>query len=179
VEASAGAGIGAPGEAALDVAGGDGWTDSHLHMFRIGDAIYGSQFEDHPPDELDDKAVTVLAALRGQRRFAYEYDFGDSWDHEVVVEATSTIAWGLKFAVCVDGQNACPPEDCGGVGGYALMLEALGDPSHEEHEDYLRWAAVRSTRWSSTWLPPTLPCSGCADQAVLLRALAARVVRSR
>ncbi len=116
-----------------------GWTDSHLHSFRIGDALYGTQFDDYPPEELDEKSVTVVAALREQRRFLYEYDFGDSWEHEVVVEAIAEATLGLKFAVCLDGQNACPPEDCGGVGGYSMMLEALADPSHEEHDDYLTW----------------------------------------
>ena len=116
-----------------------GWTDSHLHSFRIGDELYGMQFDEHPEDEIDEKTVTVLRALSGHRRFFYDYDFGDSWEHEVVVESMSTTPTGLKFAVCVDGQNACPPEDCGGVGGYSLMLEALADPSHEEHDDYMRW----------------------------------------
>jgi Plasmid pRiA4b ORF-3-like protein len=81
----------------------------------------------------------VVGAVKGHRRFVYEYDFGDSWQHDVVVEATWTMPTGLKFAVCVDGQNACPPEDCGGPPGYALMLEALADPSHEEHDDFLGW----------------------------------------
>jgi hypothetical protein len=116
-----------------------GWTDSHLHSFRIGDLLYGTQFDDYPPEELDEKSVTALSALRGQRRFIYEYDFGDSWEHEVVVEAMTTTALGLKFAVCLDGQNVCPPEDCGGTPGYATMLEALADPSHEEHDQFLTW----------------------------------------
>lgn len=117
-----------------------GWTDSHLHMFRIGDLIYGSQFDDYPEDELDEKSVTVLQAVRAQRRFLYEYDFGDSWDHEVVVEEFSVTGWGLKFAVCLDGQNACPPEDVGGPGGYADFLEVLADPSHDEYEHMVGWA---------------------------------------
>jgi hypothetical protein len=116
-----------------------GWTNSHLHSFRIGDALYGIQFDDYPEEELDEKSITVVAALRDQRRFLYEYDFGDSWDHQVVVEAMTKARLGLKFAVCVDGQNACPPEDCGGAGGYSMMLEALADPSHEEHDEFLTW----------------------------------------
>ncbi|HUS60668.1 MAG TPA: plasmid pRiA4b ORF-3 family protein [Acidimicrobiales bacterium] len=117
-----------------------GWTDSHLHSFRIGDELYGMQFDDYPEDEIDEKAVTVSEALRHHRQFVYEYDFGDSWEHDVVVEERTTTALGLKFAVCVDGQNACPPEDCGGSGGYARMLDALADPAHEEHDSYLKWA---------------------------------------
>jgi pRiA4b ORF-3-like protein len=116
-----------------------GWANSHLHNFRIGDALYGAHFDEYPPEEIDEKEVMVLQALRVHKRFVYEYDFGDSWEHEVEVEAMSTMRLGLKFAVCLEGQNACPPEDCGGPPGYSLMLEALGDSSHEEHEDLLRW----------------------------------------
>lgn len=116
-----------------------GWTNSHLHDFRIGDQLYGTQFDDYPDDELNENDVTVLQAVSDQRRFIYHYDFGDSWDHEVVVEARWTMPVGLKFAVCVDGQHACPPEDCGGHPGYAEMLEALADPSHDEHDSYLQW----------------------------------------
>jgi hypothetical protein len=116
-----------------------GWTDSHLHSFRIGAELFGMQFDDYPDEEIDEKSVTVVGAVKGHRRFVYEYDFGDSWEHDVVVEASWTMATGLKFAVCVDGQSACPPEDCGGPSGYALMLEALADPAHEEHDDFVRW----------------------------------------
>ena len=116
-----------------------GWTDSHLHVFRIGGLTYGTQLDEYPDDELDETSVTVLQALRSQRRFGYEYDFGDSWEHEVVIEETVMTKFGLKFAVCLDGQNACPPEDCGGVGGYADLLEVLADPSNEEHDHFLAW----------------------------------------
>ena len=72
-------------------------------------------------------------------RFSYEYDFGDSWDHEVIVEEFVRTPLGLKHAVCLDGQNACPPEDCGGTGGYAELLEVLADPEHEEHDHLVNW----------------------------------------
>lgn len=94
-----------------------GWTNSHLHSFRIGESLYGMQFDDYPDEEIDEKTVTVLQAVRGHRRFVYEYDFGDSWQHAVVVEEMLKAPNGLKYAVCIDGQNACPPEDCGGTHG--------------------------------------------------------------
>ena len=56
-----------------------GWEDRHLHSFQVGDALFGTQFDDYPDDELDEKGVTVASAVGEQRRFAYEYDFGDSW----------------------------------------------------------------------------------------------------
>jgi hypothetical protein len=116
-----------------------GWEDSHLHCFRIGDRCYGQQFDDYPPDELDEKDATVLQAVRDHDRFVYEYDYGDGWEHEVIVESMSTTPRGLKFGVCLDGANACPPEDCGGPFGYTSMLAALADPGHEEHQDFVNW----------------------------------------
>jgi Plasmid pRiA4b ORF-3-like protein len=116
-----------------------GWTDSHLHNFQVGDAMFGTRLDDYPPEELDEKSVTVIGAIKDHKRFVYEYDFGDSWEHDVVVEGVTTTTLGLKFAVCVDGQNACPPEDCGGSGGYELMLEALADPDHEDHDQFAMW----------------------------------------
>jgi hypothetical protein len=116
-----------------------GWTNSHLHCFKVGDAQFGMQFDDFPEEEIDEKSVTVLQALGDAKRFTYEYDFGDSWNHMVTAEAESSSPLGLKAAVCLGGENACPPEDCGGSGGYAHLLAVLADPKHEEHEDYLGW----------------------------------------
>ena len=116
-----------------------GWEDSHLHAFSIGDARYGPQYDDYPEDEIDERRVTVIKALDGYESFSYEYDFGDSWDHEVVVEARWTTDLGLKFAVCVDGKQACPPEDCGGAPGYAEMLQVLNDPSEERYDELREW----------------------------------------
>ncbi|HET7488744.1 MAG TPA: plasmid pRiA4b ORF-3 family protein [Acidimicrobiales bacterium] len=116
-----------------------GWTDSHLHDFTIRGQRYGTRFDDYPEEELDERGVTVLGAVGDHRRFAYEYDFGDSWVHQVVIEAVTPTATQLRFAVCLDGQNACPPEDCGGSRGYAELLEALADPDHEEHDEFAQW----------------------------------------
>jgi hypothetical protein len=116
-----------------------GWTNSHLHQFQIGHASYGMHVEDWPDEELHEVRFKFADVVQQDDRFRYEYDFGDSWEHEVVVEQTQTIRPVLRFAVCLDGANACPPEDCGGTGGYADLLEALADPSHPEHKQYRRW----------------------------------------
>ena len=120
-----------------------GWTNSHLHGFTIGDERYGMQFDDYPEDEIDEKQVTVVQAIGKHRRFSYEYDFGDSWQHDVVVEEMTRVSRGLRFAVCLDGQNACPPEDCGGPTGYAELLEVLADPDHEDHDHFTQWVGGR------------------------------------
>jgi len=116
-----------------------GWTNSHLHRFVIGDAIYGMHFDDSPEDEIDEKEVTVPRAISEHTPFTYEYDFGDGWEHEIVIEASTRTPRGLKHAVCLGGENACPPEDCGGPGGYAELLEVLRDPAHEDHDHFTEW----------------------------------------
>jgi hypothetical protein len=117
-----------------------GWNNSHLHAFLIGAKRIGMCFDDYPEDEIDEKGVTVLQALREERRFVFEYDFGDGWEHDVVVEDLTRSHLGLKFAVCLDGENACPPDDVGGVNGYTKFLEAVTDPAHKEHGRMLEWA---------------------------------------
>ncbi|HEY6622300.1 MAG TPA: plasmid pRiA4b ORF-3 family protein [Acidimicrobiales bacterium] len=116
----------------------------HLHRFTIDGTLHGSQFDDCPEDELDEAEFTVSFALRGSlRRFVYEYDFGDSWTHEVVVEDVAWTPYVLKHGVCLDGGGACPPEDVGGTGGYEEFLAALADPLHEEHDSCLVWVGYK------------------------------------
>jgi hypothetical protein len=117
-----------------------GWTNSHLHQFRMSNALYGMHFDDWSDDELHEVEYTLAEVVREGGRFLYDYDFGDSWEHEVIVEHASTVRPVLKFAVCTEGTKACPPEDSGGTSGYAELLEALRDPRHAEHEEYRTWA---------------------------------------
>jgi Plasmid pRiA4b ORF-3-like protein len=114
-----------------------GWTDSHLHMFRMDDdVLYTSYDHDLLQGELDERTVTLEQALGDGTRFFYDYDFGD----DVIIEdTTTTTRSGLKYAVCIDGQNACPPEDCGGLSGYERFREALADPTDDEHDHYTEW----------------------------------------
>jgi hypothetical protein len=74
-----------------------------------------------------------------KRKFVYEYDFGDSWEHAIVVEKIVPPEAGVKYPRCLKGKRACPPEDVGGIWGYANFLEAIHDPNHEEHDSYLAW----------------------------------------
>jgi len=118
-----------------------GWEDYHLHMFGIGDRTYAvpdEEFEDEFKD-IDEDTVLFCEVVEVPMRFSYQYDFGDDWQHEVVVETIEAVPLVLKFATCIDGQRACPPEDCGGTSGFETFLEAVTDPTHEEHVDYVRW----------------------------------------
>lgn len=117
-----------------------GWTDSHLHMFEVG----GRRFSDPDsgPEGVEDEGKVRLrdVAPKAGDSFAYEYDMGDGWRHAVVVENVAPADDLLKgLAVCQAGARACPPEDCGGPGGYEDFLVAIRDPAHEEHENMLEW----------------------------------------
>ena len=79
-----------------------------------------------------------IAPIAG-RRFRYVYDLGDGWMHDILVEAIQAPKTPLKYPVCLAGERACPPEDCGRLPGYAALLETLSDPTHPEHEDMVEW----------------------------------------
>lgn len=114
-----------------------GWEDSHLHSFWIGGVRYGTA--DMDLDELDESKLSVAEAFATSRRGVYEYDFGDSWEHQLLIEKSDVAVALDGIATCIAGKRACPPEDCGGIWGYANLLEALADPAHEEHEELLEW----------------------------------------
>jgi hypothetical protein len=119
-----------------------GWEDYHLHMFTIDGEIYGNPEQDKYGElgalnEANYK-LSQLIQREGQR-FEYEYDFGDSWDHTLLVEKTLPPQEGARYPTCLKGKRACPPEDVGGVPGYQNFLEAIGDPRHAEHLSYLEW----------------------------------------
>ena len=118
-----------------------GWTDSHLHQFVIAGARYGIPDDDWPEVEFIDDRLAVLGSCVGSsvREFVYEYDFGDGWTHSVRVEATPPMDDLHRYPLCVDGANACPPEDIGGTQGYEAFLQAIRTPSHRDHGEMLRW----------------------------------------
>jgi hypothetical protein len=116
-----------------------GWNNSHLHVFLVGELSHGMHADDYPEDEIDETEVTIHSALLSQRRVVYEYDFGDGWEHDIAIESATRQPFGLKFAVCIDGQHACPPDDIGGPGGYRNFLAVVADPAHKEHQSYVEW----------------------------------------
>jgi hypothetical protein len=117
-----------------------GWTDTHLYEFTAGRTDYGDRDEDAPWDLRSARMAKLFRiAPSAGAKLLYKYDFGDGWEHDVVVEAILQPAGGMRYPVCVAGKRACPPEDCGGPYGYAELLEALGDPEHPEHEEKVDW----------------------------------------
>ena len=117
-----------------------GWDTGHLHVFTINGVDYGEMDMPEIPDWEDEELVEFRqVAAAGVRRFRYEYDLGDSWQHEITIEKILPLDPAVRYPVCLKGENACPPEDCGGIGGYYDMLAALADPDDPEHEHYLEW----------------------------------------
>lgn len=120
-----------------------GWTNSHLHEFVINGthyAVLDPEWVDDLP-HVDERRVVLHDALgRDTRCFDYVYDFGDGWHHLVLVEDLyPDNPKSVSSVQCIGGENACPPEDVGGAGGYVEFLAAIADPRHEEHENYLTW----------------------------------------
>jgi len=121
-----------------------GWTNSHLHQFIIDEEYYSEpmlEVDDWGPEVKNEKRVRLSAlGLKPKRKFTYEYDFGDSWRHEILVEKVFAPEAGARYPQCVAGKRACPPEDCGGVWGYERFLEVIKDEDDPEHEEMLEWA---------------------------------------
>ncbi|HEY8111543.1 MAG TPA: plasmid pRiA4b ORF-3 family protein [Actinomycetes bacterium] len=121
-----------------------GWTDSHLHEFETGRACYGVPDPDCGLDEVADESRVRLSRVAGEgSRLRYAYDFGDGWQHDLIVEKVLRRRPGARYPCCVAGRRACPPEDVGGPWGYQDFLVAVGDPGHDEHEQWVEWAGGR------------------------------------
>ena len=117
-----------------------GWYNAHLHQFTISGVGYGEPSPDDWESVKDERRFRLSAVVRTEKtKFLYDYDFGDGWDHEILVEKILPNEAGLEQAICLKGARACPPEDVGGVWGYASFLETIGDPDHPEHDEMLEW----------------------------------------
>jgi hypothetical protein len=124
-----------------------GWTNSHLHQFRINGTLYADpMLMEETFQELNckDSTTTYLSQIlpqNGERfRFGYEYDFGDGWEHEVLFEGRLQAEPRQRYPLCLEGARACPPEDVGGVWGYADFLATIADSENPERDELLMWA---------------------------------------
>ncbi len=129
-----------------------GWTDSHLYEFTIGNKRY-TEYPESKEDGLVCGRYRIGDLIKQKgRTFRYLYDFGDSWEHELVLEESRYFNPDLRTELaCLDGERSCPPEDVGGVPGYFEFCNALKDPSHEEHESYMEWSGGD---FDSEWFDP-------------------------
>jgi hypothetical protein len=121
-----------------------GWDNCHIHDFRIGQQRYGI------PDPMErwsggprtmSEGTATLSDVMGRAgiKAVYTYDFGDSWEHRIVVEKRLALQLGQAYPVCLAGERHGPPEDCGGIPGFYNLLEAISDPAHEQHDELLDW----------------------------------------
>ena len=120
-----------------------GWEDCHLHEFAIGRRIYSVPDPDddlYEREVIDESRVRLKEVLqRVGTRFEYLYDFGDSWRHDLRLEAIVLPDPEASYPRCLAGERRAPPEDVGGSSGYEDYLEAMADLGHEEHENVLQW----------------------------------------
>ncbi len=118
-----------------------GWENSHLYSFSQGGKLLNqSDFNYFVEKEEEGDELELRDVLKKEKdHLTYEYDFGDSWQHKVLLEKILPEIPDFRIPTCIKGKRACPPEDCGGVWRYKSMLEILKDPSNEEYEDVFEW----------------------------------------
>jgi hypothetical protein len=123
-----------------------GWLDYHLHQFEIVNPSYGMKESIGIPDEeFGDEVLPgweqkIAKYFSPANKIAYYiYDFGDNWEHTVQLEKILPCEKNVRYPVCVEGNRACPPEDCGGIWGYHDFLEIIMDPGNEQYEEILEW----------------------------------------
>lgn len=123
-----------------------GWGGYHMHTFRFGGGFNPVEYamtqilKDCCSGVRSEDTVFLGQVIKRKgQTFSYEYDFGDSWQHEIKVEKILPFDPSMRLPVCLDGQRACPPEDCGGVPGYYDALDALSDASTPEQRQLREW----------------------------------------
>ncbi len=120
------------------------WDNSHMHHFIKNKKIYAlrTPWDDYWEEmgciDYSEMKVSDLLKRKGSRML-YEYDFGDSWYHDIIVEKTNVESTHKTLPVCLEGENNSPPEDCGGIWSYMNILEILKDPEHEEYDEWVEW----------------------------------------
>ncbi|HHW18035.1 MAG TPA: plasmid pRiA4b ORF-3 family protein [Firmicutes bacterium] len=117
-----------------------GWYNYHLYQFIVRDVTYGDPDPDYGQTDVNSRRVRLWQVISKPRTsFVYEYDFGDGWKHQVVLERVIPSAEQLRHSVCLAGARACPPEDCGGPWGYQRLLEIISNPENEEYPEMIEW----------------------------------------
>ncbi len=121
-----------------------GWGNAHLHQFIKNDTYYSERMPDDDfwdeMDNVDYEKIRISDLLNSEKeKIVYEYDFGDGWMHDIILEKILPMEKHSQLPICLTGKGNCPPEDCGGIWGYADMLEVLKDPKHEEYKSYIEW----------------------------------------
>lgn len=121
-----------------------GWEEDHLHQFIIGNVLYDTPGEDYDPfmETEDERRYRLEQLITGKGfKFIYEYDFGDSWEHLLLVEKVLPLQKEIIYPNCLEGWRACPPEDIGGIFGYYHFLSIIQNPKHPEYQEMREWVS--------------------------------------
>jgi Plasmid pRiA4b ORF-3-like protein len=121
-----------------------GWENYHLHAFTFGEEEFGPRDPELMLDFSDERKVTLGELTDIGERLRYTYDFGDNWEHEILVEDLLDPDPDTHYPILVAAKGACPPEDCGGTWGYADLKAILADPNDEQHEQRLEWLGLEN-----------------------------------
>ena len=120
-----------------------GWKNYHLYQFEVGELVIADKRlwdEDEMGHITDAKEVSVGEVFTKVGNTAvYEYDFGDGWMHHLELVDRSIHPTQQVLPLVISGENACPPEDCGGIHGYKELLEVLKNPKHPEYRETIVW----------------------------------------
>lgn len=116
-----------------------GWTNSHLHQFVTGRDFYAP--EEFEIEETKDSRKVKLNSILSEEneKVKYEYDFGDGWLHDILLEKILPFDKTAQLPICTGGKGNCPPEDCGGIWGYKDLLTIISNPKHKEYEETTEW----------------------------------------
>ena len=118
-----------------------GWTNSHLYEIRAGGVGWGMadpDWSDGPMDASKSRLIDVLEDM-GVKTLKYLYDFGDGWEHTVIIERIADALPGVSYPWLIDAKGKCPPEDVGGPPGYEDLLNILANPTHERYAEMSQW----------------------------------------
>lgn len=120
-----------------------GWQGEHLHQYFVGRTVYAEPMPGDDPDFFatkDERRTRLSQIAPGEgARFTYQYDFGDSWDHAILVEKILEPEPDARYPRCVAGRRACPPEDCGGMWGYYDLIQTLAGPNTQDRQEMIEW----------------------------------------
>jgi hypothetical protein len=117
-----------------------GWECEHLYMFSSGQRRIVDPEDDGDEDTEFASDILIGQAFRkANDKWTYVYDFGDSWEHEILLEKIVDLEPGVDYPVCLEGERACPPEDCGGIMGYQNLLLVLKNPKDPEYKELVEW----------------------------------------
>jgi len=128
-----------------------GWKNCHLHCFEARGARYAMRHAEIEEQGLEERRYRLRSLVKTPgESFTYVYDFGDDWQHSVILERTLERSRSVVHPKCIAGENACPPEDVGGSPGYRRLRLVLSNPGLKEHAELRQWAGELSILADST-----------------------------